>query len=132
MRFKKLSYKFLMSIPHLAMLFDMRRHQRYEPREGLGLEIRIKDVQIDGQLLDISLGGMTIISTSNLIEDSETISLVIDDYCVNLPCKAIRKIENYHGINFGSMDWYEFANLKYFIDHFTKDPLKPGPTEMLR
>ena len=132
MRFKEMSYKFLMSIPHIAMLFDMRRHQRYQPREGMVIEIRIKDVQIDGQLLDISIGGMTIISTDDLIEHSDTISLVIDDFRVNLPCKVIRKVENYHGINFGSMDWREFVNLKYFIDHFTKDPQKPGPTEMLR
>jgi hypothetical protein len=75
MRFKELNYKFLMSIPHLSFLFDMRRYQRYEPNEGLRIEINVNDTKIEGQLLDVGIGGMRIMSTDKRIEDSKSISL---------------------------------------------------------
>ena len=42
MRLKEKSLELLMSIPHLALLWDMRKHQRYEPREGLDIELKAK------------------------------------------------------------------------------------------
>jgi hypothetical protein len=83
-------------------------------------------------LIDICLGGMRIISTDKRIEDSKTISLSVDDIRVELPCEKIRRIGYYYGIKFGSMDKREFTNLEYFIEHFTKEPLKPGLTEIMR
>ena len=121
MNLKELGNKFVMSIPHLAMLFDMRKNQRYVPHEGLDAKIKIKDAQIDGKIFDISFGGIRIISSDKRIEDSKTISLSIDDYRVDLPCKTIRKDEYYYGIEFGSMDRQAYTNLKYFVDHFTKE-----------
>ena len=132
MRFKEKSYKFFMSIPHLALLWDMRKHQRYEPREGLDIEIKNKDEKIYALLLDICIGGMRIVSTDKRIEDSKTISLSVDDFRVELTCEKMQRIEYYYGIKFGPMDKREFTNLEYFIEHFTKDPPNPGPSETLK
>jgi hypothetical protein len=46
MRLKEKTYKFFMSILHLALLWDMKRHQRYKPREGLDIEIKSNDAKI--------------------------------------------------------------------------------------
>lgn len=132
MRFKELNYKFLMSIPHLSFIFDMRRYQRYEPNVGLRLEINVNDTKIEGQLLDIGIGGMRIMSTDKRIEDSKSISLSTNDIRVKLPCRSIRKITFYYGIKFGRIDRQDLADLEYFIDHFTHKSLENGPTEIMR
>lgn len=131
MRLKEKSFELILSIPHLAYLWDMRRHQRYETREGVDIEIKSKDVKIYALLLDICSGGMRIISTDKRIEDSKTISLSVDDIRVELPCEKIRRIGYYYGIKFGYMNEREFTNLAYFIEHFTKEPPKSGLTEIL-
>ena len=132
MGLKEKSYKFFMSIPHLALLWDMRKDQRYEPREGLDIEIKTKDEKIYALLLDICIGGMRIISTDKRIEDSKTISLSVDDFRVELPCEKMRRIEYYYGIKFGPMDKQELSNLEYFIEHFTKEPPSSGLPEILK
>ena len=129
---KEKSFELIMSIPHIALLWDMRKHQRYEPREGLDIEIKNKDEKIYALLLDICIGGMRIISTDKRIEDAETISLSVDDFRVEVPCEKMQRIEYYYGIKFGPMDKREFTNLEYFIEHFTKDPPNPGPSETLK
>ena len=129
---KKMNFKFIRLIPHISFLFDMRRYQRYEPSDGLRVAIQIDGNRIDGRLLDICIGGMRIISTDKRIEDSKSISLIVEDFCVKLPCQKIRKTLYYYGIIFGSIDKREFSKLKYFIDHFTKDPESPGLTEIMK
>ncbi len=132
MGLKEKSLEFLMSIPHLALLWDMRKHPRYEPREGLDIEIKSKDEKIYAILINICIGGMRIVSTDNRIADSETISLKVDDFRLDLPCEKIKKIEYQYGIKFGPMDGQKYADLEYFIDHFTKEPPNHGPTEVLK
>ena len=132
MSLKEKSLEFLMSIPHLALLWDMRKHPRYEPRDGLDIEIKSKDEKIYALLLNICIGGMRIVSTDKRIADSGTISLIVDDFRVELPCEKIQKIEYQYGIQFGCMDDQEFANLEYFIEHYTKRPLNTGLTEHLK
>ena len=132
MRLKEKSFELIMSIPHLALLWNMRRYQRYEPREGLDIEIKSKDTKIYALLIDICIGGMRIISTDKRIEGSKTISLSMDDFRVELPCEKIQRIEYYYGIKFGSMDKREFTNLEYFIEHFTKKPPSSGLPEILK
>ena len=124
--------RLFLSIPHIAFLFDMRKHPRYEPRDDLRVAIEIKGHRVNGRLLDICLGGMRITSTDESIEDSKTISLSIDDYIMSLPCKSMRKINCYYGIRFGEMDRNVLAKIEYFIDKFTKKPRANGPTEILR
>ena len=130
MRLKEKSFELLMSIPHLALLWDMRKHPRFKPREGLDFEIKSKDEKIYALLLDICVGGMRVVSTDKRIGDSETISLSVDDFRVDLPCEKIRRIEYHYGFKFGSMEKQEFAKLEYFIEHFTKAPPNPGLTEI--
>ena len=112
MRLKGKSFEFIMSIPHLAFLWDIRSHQRYEVREGLDIEIQSKDVKIYALLLDICIGGLRIISTDKRIEDSKTISLSVDNFRVELPCEKIRRIGYSYGIKFGCMDKRELTNLE--------------------
>ena len=122
MRLKEKTYKLLMSIPHLALLWDMRKHQRFEPREGLIIEITRNDAKkVYAILLDISTGGMRIISTDKNIEDSKTISLSVDDFRMELPCETMWGVQHYYGIKFGVMNEQELSNLEYFIENFTKE-----------
>ena len=130
MRLKEKCFELLMSIPHLALLWDMRRHPRYKPREGFDFEIKSKDEKIYALLVDICVGGMRVVSTDDRIGESDVISLSVDDVCVELPCEKIRRIEYNYGIKFGPMDDQEFANLEYFIEHYTKRPQNPGPIEI--
>ena len=132
MRLREKSFEFLMSIPHLALLWDMRRHQRYEPREGLEIEIKCKGEKIYALLLDICIGGMRIASTDKRVGDAEIISLAVDDFHLELPCENNRRIEYQYGIKFGPMGNKEFNNLEYFIEHFTKEPRNLGLTEMMK
>jgi hypothetical protein len=132
MRVKKLINKFFLSIPYLSAFFESRRHDRYEPREELHIEIKSEDSTIYGQLIDISLGGMKIISTDNRIEASNIISLALDDFQLDLPCKTIQKVGHYYRIEFDQMTEQVADNLRHFIDFFTKQPSVPGPTEILR
>lgn len=123
MNLKEAGNKFLVSIPHFSELFNMRRNQRYAPHRESGLEIKIKDTRdahIDGKLFDISFDGMRLITSDKRIEDSNTISLLVDDFRVNLPCKKMWQDDYCYRIEFGSMDRQEFANLEYFIDNFIK------------
>ena len=132
MGLKEKSYKMIMSIPHLALLWDMRRHQRYELREGLDIEIKSNEVKIYSLLLDICIGGMRIVSTDKRIEESKRLSISVNDFCMELPCKKIRRIGYYYGINFGSMEKQEFSNLEHFIDHFTKESSNNGLSILLK
>jgi hypothetical protein len=132
MGFKEKTYKFIMSIPHIALLWDMRRYPRYEPLKELDIEIRNEDLKIHALLVDICTGGMRIVSTDKRIENAKSISLIVDDFCVTLPCQKIRKTLYYYGIIFGSMDKRECSKLAYFIDHFTRDPENPGLTEIMK
>ena len=132
MSLKEKSFQFLMSIPHLALLWDLRKHQRYEPREGLNIEIKSEDTKIYALLLDICTGGMRIASTDSRIGVAEVITISVDDFRVQLPCENIRKLECQYGIKFGPMDKREFSNLEYFIEHFTKVPTNSGLTEIMK
>ena len=121
MNLKETGNKFLFSIPHFSELFNMRRNHRYVPHKELGVEIKIQDTRnahIDGEIFDISFDGMRLITSDKRIEDSKTISLSVDNFRVDLPCKKIWQAEYYYRIEFGSMDRQEFANFEYFIEHF--------------
>ncbi len=126
MGLKEKSYKMIMSIPHLALLWDMRSQQRYELCEGLDIEIESDDEKIYAYLLDICMGGMRIISTDKRIEASSTLSISVNDFQMVLPCKKIRRIGYYYGIIFGSMEEQEISNLEYFIQNFTKESSDHG------
>lgn len=132
MGLKEKSYKMIMSIPHLALLWDMRRHQRYELREGLDIEIKCNEVKIYSLLLDICIGGMRIVSTDKRIEESKTLSISVNDFRMELPCKKIRRIGYYYGIIFDSMEKQEFTDLEYFIEHFTKESSNHGLSIVLK
>ena len=112
----------LVSIPHISILIDRRIHHRYEPKDGLDIEIIGNDSKIYGQLLDISLGGMRIISTDERIADLASINLAVDDFNTELPCKEIRRVGHYYGIIFGELEESVAENLTYFLDHFMKKP----------
>jgi hypothetical protein len=75
---------------------------------------------------------MRVVSTDDRIGESDNISLSVDDFRVELPCENKRRIEYQYGIKFGPMGKGEFANLEYFIEHFTKEPQSPGLTEMMK
>ena len=132
MGLKEKSYKMIMSIPHLALLWDMRRHQRYELREGLDIEIKCNEVKIYSLLLDICIGGMRIVSTDKRIEESKTLSISVNDFRMELPCKKIRRIGYYYGIIFDSMEKQEFTDLEYFIEHFTKESSSHGLSVIMK
>ena len=122
MHLKEKTNKLLMSIPPLALLWDMRKHQRFEPCEGLIIEITRNDLKkVYAILINISIGGMRIISTDKNIEDSKTISLSVDDFRMELPCETMWGVQHYYGIKFGTMNQQELSNLEYFIEHFTKE-----------
>ena len=72
-------------------------------------------------LINISIGGMRIISTDKNIEDSKTISLSVDDFRMELPCETMWGVQHYYGIKFGAMTEQELSNLEYFIENFTKE-----------
>jgi hypothetical protein len=126
MGLREKSYNIIMSIPHLALLWDMRSQQRYALREGLDIEIKSDDEKIYAYLLDICMGGMRIISTDKRIEESDILSISVDDFRMELPCKKIRRIGYYYGIVFGTMEEQEISNLEYFIQNYTKGTSDPG------
>ena len=122
MRVKEKTYKLITSVPLLALLWDMREHQRFEPREGLIIEITRNDSKkVYAILLNISIGGMRIISTDKKIEDSKTISLSVEDFRMELPCETMWGVQHYYGIKFGDMNEEELSNLNYFIENYTKE-----------
>ena len=111
----------------------MRKHQRFEPREGLIIEITRNDLKkVYAILLNISIGGMRIISTDKKIEESKIISLSVDDFCMELPCEMTWGIQHYYGIKFGAMNQQELSNLEYFIEHFTKELPDSWLTKILK
>ena len=122
MSLKGFILKSLVSIPHLSILIDRRIHPRYEPRDGLEIEIKGNDFKIYGQLLDIGLGGMRIISTDQRIEDLNSITLTVDDFKIELPCHEIRKAGPYYGIIFGEIDKQVAEKLTKFLDQFMNKP----------
>jgi hypothetical protein len=122
MSLKGFIIKSLVSIPHLSILIDRRIHHRYEPREDLNIELNGQDAKLYGQLLDISLGGMRIISTDERIEELDSIILTVDDFRIEVPCKEIRKVGPYYGIVFGELDKTVAENLNYFLNHFMIKP----------
>ena len=130
MRLKEKGFELLMSIPHLALLWDMRKHPRYKPREGYDFEIKSKDEKIYALLVDICVGGMRVVSTDDRIGESDVITLSVDDIHLELPCEKIKRIEYNYGIKFGPMNDQTFANLEYFIEHYTKRPQTHGPIEI--
>ena len=88
------------------------------------MEIGIKsnNTKIYGQLLDISLGGMRIISTDERIQTLGSIGLTVDDFKIELPCKEIRKVGHYYGIVFDELDKQVSEDLAFFLDHYMKKP----------
>jgi hypothetical protein len=72
------------------------------------------------------MGGMRIISTDKRIEESDILSISVDDFRMELPCKKIRRIGYYYGIVFGTMEEQEISNLEYFIQNYTKETSDPG------
>ena len=119
MNLKETGSRIFFSIPHFSDLFNMRRNQRYAMHKKLGVKIKdTRDVRIDGRLIDISFDGMRLLTSDKRIEDLKTISLSVDDFRVELPCKKIWQDETCYRIEFGGMDRQEFADLKYFIENF--------------
>jgi len=120
---KEVGNKFLYLIPHFSELFNMRKNQRYAPHMASCFEIKIKDTRnsiINGKLSDISFDGMKLITSDRRIDDIKTISLSVDDFRVDLPCKKVWQDEYCYRMEFGSMNRREFTKLGYFIEHFIK------------
>ncbi len=132
MSFKEKSFKYLMLIPHLAFFFDMRKYQRFVPREGLDIKIASNNKKIYAVMIDISQGGVRILSTDTRIKDSKRISISVNNFLMELPCEIIRRVQYHYGIKFGTMDEYENSNLHYFIDHCTQRIPNSGLTEIMR
>ena len=132
MSFKSKSYKYIMSIPHLALLWDMRKYQRFVPREGLDIEIESNNKKIYAVLIDICLGGMRILSTDTRIKYSKRISLSEGNLFIELPCEKIRRVQYHYGIIFGTMDKHERSNLRNFIGHCTQQLPISRQTEIMR
>lgn len=122
MSFKGFILRSLQSIPHLSLLLDRRIQHRFEPREGIDIKISGSDAMIHGHMLDISRGGMRVISTDERIEDLDSIELSVDDFTIELPCKAIRKVGPYYGISFGELEKSVGENLTEFLDRFMDKP----------
>ncbi len=121
MNLKKTGSKIFFSIPHFSDLFNMRRNQRYALHKKLGVKIKdTRDARIDGRLIDISFDGMRLLTSDKRIEDLKTISLSMDAFRVDVPCKKIWQDETCYRIEFARMDRQEFTDLKYFIEHFIK------------
>ena len=121
MNLKETGSKIFFSIPYFSELFNLRRNQRFALHKELAVKVKdTRDAHIDGKLFDISFDGMRLITSDKRIEDSNTISLSVDDFRVNLPCKKLWQDDYYYRIEFGNMDRQEFANLEYFIDNFIK------------
>ena len=132
MGFKETSTKLLMSIPHIALLWDMRRHPRYTPCEGCEIEIRNEKFKIYAILLDICIGGMRLISTDKRIKSSKTISLIVNEFRIDIPCDKIRRIDYCYGVKFGFMENYKIDELNLFIEKYTKKTSSYGLTEILK
>ena len=122
MSFKRFIIRSLVSIPHLSLLIDRRIQHRFEPREGLDIKISGSDTVIYGQMLDISRGGMRVVSTDERIEDLDSIVLSVDDFTIELPCKKIHKVGPYYGITFGELEESVAENLMDFLDRFMNKP----------
>lgn len=114
--------KSLVSIPHISLLIDRRVNYRYKPRDGIEINISGKGTKIYGHLLDISLGGMRIISTDERIEGLTRISLTVEGFKIELPCREIRKVGPYYGIIFQELEKHVAANMINFLDRFMKKP----------
>ena len=113
----------LVSIPHLSLLIDRRTQHRFEPREGVDINISGSDTtMIHGHLLDISHGGMRVISTDRRIEDLDRIALSANDFTIKLPCKEILNVGPYYRITFGELEKSVAENLSDFLDRFMNKP----------
>ena len=112
----------LVSIPHLSLLIDRRIEHRFEPREGLDIKISGSDTMIHGHMLDISRGGMRVISTDKRIEDLDKIELSVDDFTIKLPCREILNVGPYYRITFGELEKSVAENLTDFLDRFMNKP----------
>jgi hypothetical protein len=132
MDLRKLGNKFFMSIPHLSLLFDMRRNQRYVLHEGIRVEIAINDTPVKAKLFDIGFGGIRLASIDDKIEDAKIISVSAEGFRVDLPCKTVWKDEHCYGIEFKSMNRREMAHFKYFIENFMKEVQDNEVAAMLR
>lgn len=120
MGLKEKSIELMMSIPHFAILWEMRKHQRYVPRDGLDIEIKSNNEKIYALLIDICIGGMRCVSTDKRLENSKVISLSVDDFIVKLPCKNVRKFDYTYGIKFPKIDAQQLKGLISFIEKYTK------------
>ena len=132
MSIKENLLRYLMAIPHLTLLWDIRKYQRFVPREGLDIKIESNNKKICAVLIDISIGGMRIFSTDSRIIDSKRFSLSVDNFIMDLSCDKIRRVHYHYGIIFGSMDNHVGSNLRYFIDHYTQQLRNSEPTEIMR
>jgi hypothetical protein len=128
---KERSIEFIMSIPHLATLWDMRSHQRYEPNNEIDIELRNENHKIHALLVDICIGGMRVVSTDKRIENSRFIAINVDTFNVTLPCEKIRRINYNYGIKFGYLDGEKIDKLVYFLDNYTKKPRNESLLEFM-
>jgi len=109
----------------------MRKNQRYVTQKELGIKVKMKDMQeavIDGKLFDISLDGMKLETCDKRIEALKAISISVDDFRVELPCKKIWQEDGYYRIEFKSMDQQEFTNFEYFNENY----IKTAPDNLLK
>jgi hypothetical protein len=63
---------------------------------------------------------MRLITSDKRIEDAKAISLSVENFRLDLPCRKIWQDDPYYRIEFGSMDQQEFADLEYFVEHLVK------------
>jgi hypothetical protein len=123
MNWKNTGNRFLFAIPHFCELFNMRQNQRYALPSELDAEIRIQDMQhnlIAGRLMDISFDGMKLRTSDRRMEGLTAISLSVENSRVDLPCKRIWQDGDFYRIEFENLDSQEFADVKYFVEHFVK------------
>ena len=119
MNLKETGSRIFFSIPHFSELFNMRRNQRYALHKETAVKVKdTRDTRIDGRLIDISFDGMRLLTSDKRIEGLKAISLSVDDFRVELPCQKIWQSDTCYRVEFGSMDRQEFADLKYFIEHY--------------
>lgn len=112
--------RFFLSIPHVSLLLEDRRHERFQPRNDQRIDILVEQQNVDAFLRDISYGGMRIICRHNRIASAKTISLQVDDKRIDLPCKKMRTVGDNCFIEFGDVRRGELKKLGDFIECYGK------------
>ncbi len=95
-----------------------RNEDRFELKGDVAVEVLIKSKTVECEIIDMSIGGICIISDDESIDDADALTINCNEFVIDLPCSVAGKKDNKFFICFDALNSETESKLDQFLTKY--------------